>query len=211
MELMAKLRENLPPLPARMQSLPVDERGYPVPWFVAWVEGKPEFRAMDGEKRVLAVQKKLCWVCGQPPMCAVNRISAEPPLHRECAEFSAKACPFLTIPKMVRREGGLPEDFGNPGGMMIPRNPGVTLLWFTRGYKIVKAQPSFLFRMDEPFEVAWYGQGRLATRQEIKEAIESGMTILIEAANAEKSPADRREALELLNARREVVLQMLPQ
>src|SRR5215510_204714 len=109
-----ELRANLPPLPRRMQSLPVSDRGFPVPWFVPWVNGQPEFRAMDGRKFELAVGKKLCWVCGQPlgtrfafvvgPMCGINRISSEPPSHRECAEFSAMGCPFLSMPKMVRRD-----------------------------------------------------------------------------------------------------------
>lgn len=52
------------PVPARMAHLPIDERGYVVPWFVAWVDGKPEFRAMDPEKFSAAIRKKLCWVCG---------------------------------------------------------------------------------------------------------------------------------------------------
>lgn len=47
-------------LPARMRDLPIDDRGYPVPWFVAWVDGKPEFRAMDQEKFIRALREKLC-------------------------------------------------------------------------------------------------------------------------------------------------------
>jgi hypothetical protein len=50
-------------MPARMRDLPLDERGYPVPWFVAWVDGKPEFRAMDRHKFVTAIREKRCWVC----------------------------------------------------------------------------------------------------------------------------------------------------
>src|SRR5215831_18617572 len=122
------LRPELPPLPRRMKALPVD-RGYPVPWFVEWIDGVPDFRIMDGRKLVRAVRERLCWVCGQPlgsflaftvgPMCAVNRISSEPPSHRDCAVFSAKACPFLTRPTMRRREAGRPEEAEQPGGMMI--------------------------------------------------------------------------------------------
>ena len=40
----------LPPMPSRIAALPVDERGYPVPWFVAWIDGKPEFRCADPAK-----------------------------------------------------------------------------------------------------------------------------------------------------------------
>ena len=49
-----QLRAELEPLPPRMQTLSIDERGYPVPWFVDWVEGRPEFRAMNPQKRCYA-------------------------------------------------------------------------------------------------------------------------------------------------------------
>src|SRR5580692_7475343 len=97
-------------LPRRMTALPIDERGYPVPWFVDWIDGKPEFRAMDPRKFVRAIKEKLCWVCGQRlgvnvcfvagPMCGINRTSSEPPSHRECAVWSAQNCPFLNNPRM---------------------------------------------------------------------------------------------------------------
>src|SRR5262245_60746512 len=103
-----------PNLPDRMRSLPIDERGYPVPWFVAYVDGKPEFRAMDRDKWREAVRMHLCWVCGQKlgsyvvfvlgPMCGITRTTSEPPCHIDCARWSAKNCPFLARPKMVRRE-----------------------------------------------------------------------------------------------------------
>ena len=214
------LRPNLPPLPKRIQSLPVDERGFPVPWFVAWVDGKPEFRAMDGRKWSLAVEKKLCWVCGQPlgsrftfvvgPMCGVNRISAEPPSHRDCAEFSAKACPFLTMPKMIRRENHMPENIHNPGGVMIRRNPGVTLIWHTRDYKVIRVPNGALIRMGEPFEVAWWAEGRQATREEVEEAIVTGLPLLLEACDAEERPEDREAARTQLEKQKLVLWPLLP-
>src|SRR5438046_1182517 len=110
------LRPEIEEPPAKMRALPV-HRGYPVPWFVAWVNGEPEFRAADGKKWALAVTKHYCWVCGQSlgryqtfvlgPMCGINRTSAEPPCHLECARYSAKNCPFLSKPHMTRRENGL--------------------------------------------------------------------------------------------------------
>src|SRR5262245_17055942 len=102
--------------PARVKRLPVDEsRGFPTPWFVVWVdpdgqrcepgEGKPEFRLADAAKYSKAIRESLCWVCGDKlgrrvyfvigPMCTINRRSSDPPCHRDCAVFSAQACPFL--------------------------------------------------------------------------------------------------------------------
>jgi hypothetical protein len=120
-------------MPHRMKFLPVD-RGYPVPWFVDWIDGAPEFRAMNPNKWVAAVKKKLCWVCGSKlgkymafvsgPMCGINRTSSEPPCHLDCARWSAKNCPFLVRPRMVRREGDGMEDGKFAGGIGLTRNPG---------------------------------------------------------------------------------------
>ena len=77
------------PLPKRLRWAPISETGYPVPWFVDWIDGKPDFRVMDGRKYDRAIKHDLCWLCGQTlgrfkvftagPMCAVNRTSGEPP------------------------------------------------------------------------------------------------------------------------------------
>ena len=195
-----KLRDNLPPLPKRMRSLPVDDRGYVVPWFVADIDGKFDFRVMDGRKWTLAVG----------PMCGVNRVSAEPPSHKDCAEFSAKACPFLTMPKMIRREAGIPEDARLPAGVMIRRNPGVALLWHTRTYQAFEVPNGALIRMGEPFEVAWWTEGRPSTREEVEEAINSGLPLLLEACDAEATLSLREEAKAQLEKQRLELWPLLP-
>jgi hypothetical protein len=68
-------------------------------------------------------------------MCAILRISGEPPSHRECAEFSARACPFLSRPDMVRREDRLP-DAAKFNPLMLERNPGVAMVWITLSYTV---------------------------------------------------------------------------
>src|SRR5580765_6111810 len=109
---------NLPPIPARIKTLKWDQRGYPIPWFVPYVDGVPDFRAHDGKKLVRAMREFRCWICGEPygkykawaigPMCAINRTTMDPPSHKECAIFSALACPFLNNPESVRRTTNLP-------------------------------------------------------------------------------------------------------
>lgn len=186
------LRPNLPQLPTRIAQLPVDDRGYPVPWFVAWIDGKPDFRVIGPGKTVQAVREKLCWVCGQRlgtyfafvigPMCAINRVSGEPPSHLECAEFSARACPFLTTPKERRREDRLPDGtcFSETG---LKRNPGVALVWVTKTFTPIRGVGNeVLFRIGNPTSTLWCCEGRTATREEVLRSVETGLPSLKELA-----------------------------
>src|SRR3954454_7942113 len=131
-------------MPRSVARLKRDKRGYPVPWFVAWFDGEPDFRVMDDVKlhRIARGQDRSCWVCGERlsrlsayvigPMCAVNRVSSEPTSHVECAEYAAQACPFLSNPRRTRQEGEhrpMPDGVTEPAGKAILRNPGVALVW----------------------------------------------------------------------------------
>lgn len=190
---MTCLREGLPVLPSRMRSLRIDERGYPVPWFVVWIDGKPDFRVADGQKLYQALIGGNCWICGETtgryktfvigPMCAVNRTTSEPACHKDCAQFAVMACPFLTLPKAQRRESNLPEQATDPAGIMIKRNPGVTLLWTTTSFERVRDGNGFLFQLGNPQALEWYAQGRTASRAEIMESIDSGMPSLRQLAD----------------------------
>lgn len=199
------MRSDLQKLPDRMAGCPVDDRGYPVPWFVAWEDGKPKFRAMDPDKLRLAIREKLCWVCGHKlgvhltfvagPMCGINRTNSEPPNHRECAVWSARNCPFLSNPRMVRREDGLTsEEMNSAAGHGLKRNPGVTMLWNTRNYEVFdvgrkfhgKPYGEYLITMGEPESVDWMACGRAATRVEVIESIDSGIPNLEAMARLEK-------------------------
>jgi hypothetical protein len=197
------LRPELTGMPARIAALPVF-RGYPVPWFVAYPngpDGEPEFRTADGKKWIAAVKEKLCWVCGQPlgaylvfvlgPMCGVTRTTSEPACHRECAEWSALNCPFLTRPHMVRREDNLPEGVIEPPGTSLRRNPGVTLLWCTRSFSLFRGPDRrFLIRVGDPLEVLCYAEGRRATRREVDESVAGGLPKLIELAKLDGEEAE---------------------
>lgn len=184
----------LPPMPKRIASLPRDERGYPVPWFVAWDKGKPIFPCADGSKWRLAVKEDLCWVCGQKndaisafvigPMCGINRTTAEPPCHVTCALFSAQACPFLTKPKMKRQDV---EDIGavDPPGIMLDRNPGCCAVWVTKSYVVFQSGNGPLIEIGEPRRIDWFAEGRTATRAEVAESIRTGLPLLIAMADSE--------------------------
>jgi hypothetical protein len=203
-------------IPERMQKLPIDERGFPVPWFVPWIDGKPEFRGMDGEKFGIAIRHKRCWLCGQPlgkymvfvigPMCAVNRVSSEPPSHRDCAHYAVRACPFLTQPRMRRNEKDLPK--GTVAGIAIKRNPGCTLLWTTLSYRVFKTPPpgGLLLQVGEPESLEYFTEARKATREEILESMQSGLPLLMKAAITEGS-----DAIAALQAQYVKALELVPQ
>lgn len=208
-------RENLPPMPAHIARLPLDDRGYPVPFFVQWIDGKPDFRLMDGAKLVRAVKEKRCWICGGQltgryvtfcvgPMCIVNLISAEPPSHLDCATFAVQACPFLVLPKAQRREADLPAT-RTVAGHMISRNPGVTAAWTTTRYTVLPVDNGLLFRMGPVEKVSWWAEGRSATAAEVQASFESGLVILRDMAHRE-GPDARAQVEHMIATARPLLL-----
>jgi hypothetical protein len=191
---------NLETLPERMKALPFDPVHGPVPWFVEWLDGKPEFRLMNPDKLVMALRQKLCWVCGGQlgihksfvagPMCGINRTSSEPPSHYDCALWSALNCPFLSNPRQVRREDELVNNAKlahKSPGFVLARNPGVAMLWNTRHYEIFKPfNHGYLIQMGEPESVEWYANGRKATREEVEHSIDTGLPSLELVASKEE-------------------------
>lgn len=192
-----------PYVPPRMAKLPTDHRGFPVPRFATWHAGEPDFRVADTLFMVEAVNRGLCWVCGEAlgvyrcyvigPMCAVNRTTSEPPCHRDCAIYSVQRCPFLSRPRMRRNAKDMPEH-GPPAGLGLGRNPGMAVVWIEKR----KAQPyrveadatrnitaGYLFQLGDPVEVQWWAYGKPATREEAIEALDRGAPAIRDVAIAE--------------------------
>lgn len=220
---MNTLRPGLPPLPPRMQHLEVDDRGFPVPWFVAIIDGKPDHRVMDSAKVSPALRYDLCWQCGKPlgvyksfligPMCAITRTISEPPSHIECLRYACTACPFLSRPHAHRREKGLPET-STVAEAAILRNPGVSCIWTTRKFRTFPALrqdggQTALFEIGDADSTEWFAEGRQATRAEVDESVVSGLPILLEEARERDGPAglaELRKRLFALHAMLDVVL-----
>jgi hypothetical protein len=198
-----RLRPGLPPVPRRMQTLPLNDKGYPVPYFVEWIDGKPDFRVIDRAKFARAL-KGACWLCGEPvgkyktfvlgTMCTVTRTSSEPPCHLDCATFAAMACPFMILPRSKRRMANLPADKVEPAGFHIDRNPGAMALWTTTSFKPFNAReaggrPGILIEVGEPISVEWYALGAVCGREPVLDSIESGFHHLWDMAKAESRDA----------------------
>jgi hypothetical protein len=207
-------------MPGRIANLPRNKVGYPIPWFVATIDGQPDFRVIRMGGIQIAVARRQCWVCGVPfqrqedraftlgPMCLLNRTSAEPPSHLDCAVYSATHCPFLTTPNMVRRERHMPGDAVSPAGLMIRRNPGVALVWVT-GYRSWSTfsdnDGGTLFSIGDRGRALWFAHGREATRAEVLASIDSGLPLL--AGMAEEDGPDAVAELGRMHAR---ALELVP-
>jgi hypothetical protein len=189
----------LGPMPAGLSARPVSSRGFPIPWFVTHRDlktGELDFRIVDPHRIGEAWRRRVCWTCGRPlgrhlafaigPMCAINRVTSEPASHRECAEYSVRACPFLSRPRARRNDTDMPADRGAPG-VMIERNPGVIAIWMTATFSAFNvrhssARKGVLFSLGEPTEVTWWAEGRPATHAEVEASVASGMPALVAAA-----------------------------
>lgn len=194
------MNQPLPPMPPNIARLPRDSRGFPIPWFVATLDnGQRDFRIADYRKRARAVLQKRCWVCGEPlgrfkcfvigPMCVVNRVTSEPPCHLACAEFSARACPFLMRPRMRRNDKDKPAQISAPPGKFITRNPGVACLYTTRGFTTFEASGGWMIRLGPSCSIAWYAEGQPCGRDAVMASIESGYPILLDMAKTESAEA----------------------
>lgn len=185
------------PIPRRMTKLPINDKGFPIPWFVHNENGISDFRVIGRGKIEDAVKWKKCWLCGEKlginmvftigPMCSINRVSAEPPSHLDCAQYAVRACPFLNNPRMRRNEKNM--EGKNPGGIMLERNPEATALWVTHHYERFKVQNGWLIHLGDPEYVLWYKEGRTATRPEVQAAIAGGLPHLEKLAIEEGKEA----------------------
>jgi hypothetical protein len=183
------------PLPPRLARRPVSERGFPVPWFVSYINGKWDFVNLDPRKIGEAYRRNICWLCGEPlgkylcfaigPMCSINRVSSEPAAHRECAEYAVRACPFLARPAAKRNEKAHLGKSEDSPGIALDHNPGAVVIWVTRSYRPIQVDRGNLFQLGEPVETLWFAEGREATRAEIETAIAKGLPFLRKAAESQ--------------------------
>jgi hypothetical protein len=136
-------------------------------------------------------------------MCVVNRVAGDPPVKRDIALWSVRVCPFLSRPLAKRSD--IPEELKEAQrGIMIERNPGVCAVYITKDYKFDRR--TGILKMGEPENVTWWARGRIATREEVMEGMDSGLPILRKLAKE-----DGIEAEKLLDKQYQVALEYLPQ
>ena len=171
------------PVPPRLAARPRDARGYPIPVTVLVdANGLPDFRVTDTRQWLRAVQFRTCGLCGEPlgrhlafvggPACHDNRIFTDLPMHRDCAEYALKVCPFLAL-RNFRYATKLPSLEGvaalNVNEMVSDARPACFFLGVTRSYRPVRDGSGQLYVQAQAWEeVTWWQQGRpLAQRPDI--------------------------------------------
>lgn len=188
------LRPEIHPIPSHMRGRPIDHRGYPVPWFVTekTPAGLWDFTVVHARRKDQAIRSRLCWVSGEPlrrhvafvlgPMCTINRVASDPPVIPEIAEWSARACPFLSRP--LARTPHFTGHHKTPG-LMIPDNPGLCAVWVTTEWSCDRHG---LIRMGNPTVVSWWREGRRVDGSVEARLIYEQRASRLEAMAAEEGP-----------------------
>ena len=205
-------------MPGRIRSLPRGPRGYPIPWFVGTGPGgQPDVRVQDPGSFRRALAESLCWVCGQRlpkrvafvlgPVRAINRVTADPPSHEECVEYSVKVCPFLAAAP------GQPAAAGGPAWERSDVGAGGSVVWVTGLAGVSLFRPAGaresqrLVEFGNPVRVTWWREGRPATRAQAEELLLGGLATLQELCEAKKDP---QAALRDLRRRYRIAAAFLP-
>lgn len=103
------------PMPPQIAQRPRDKRGFPIPYgSIIYPDGTPDFTQMDMAKWADMLRFRRCGVCGLVmygtvwfiggPLCAVNRLFFDHPMHVDCAEYALQVCPFLALPATTYRK-----------------------------------------------------------------------------------------------------------
>lgn len=161
------------PMPPRLTSRPKDSRGYPIPASVMIDEaGVPDFRVTDIAKWVALAQTRRCALCGEPlgrhiafvggPLARKNRFFTDLGMHRDCAEYALKVCPYLAAPNFRYAESLRP----GPGVMVSvapevsPTRPEKFFMGITRDFAIVRGPSDTAMVHVSPWEQeTWWKRG----------------------------------------------------
>jgi hypothetical protein len=110
-------------IPERMQRLPRDKRGLPIPTIVFRDDdGNPHFTINDSRRREFVLKSDRCAICNHAlfrgrwyvggPASAFDPRGAylDPPMHHECARYALQVCPYLAAPHYGRLIDGATLD-----------------------------------------------------------------------------------------------------
>lgn len=154
------------PIPAKMQDMEKDVRGYPIPYIILRHEGKPYFIVNDEHKVFECIVKMKCAICGKPLEDDVwlvggilsalhpNGAYKDTPIHHECGQYALKVCPYLAMGREYVHESVAPKMqkkiphmiFVDP--TMIPERPDMFIFVKAQG---ISVSPQLYVRPHKPF------------------------------------------------------------
>ncbi len=143
--------------------------GIPIP-FTAFIrpDGTPDFKVTDQRSWAVCASREQCGLCGQklvpkefcfiggPGSCA-SGCFYDPPMHRECAEYAFKVCPFLACQKGYSK-GPAPEYAGatvvtDPN--IVRQRPDKMGILFCKGFHLIEMNGGHYFKADEIEAIEW--------------------------------------------------------
>ena len=153
------------PIPPRLAARPRDRRGFPVPYATLCSDdGTPDFRVTD------AVNRKLCGLCG----CLLGRRLAfvggtrshesrtftDLPMHRGCAEYALRVCPYLALPNMTHAQKVTTQaEFLRASAFVTSERPERFALGITTGFDVLQHGVEYLLHAQPWLETVWWKDG----------------------------------------------------
>jgi hypothetical protein len=155
-------------IPPRVASMARDARGYPIPFFAARDgSGAPDFRIMDNEKWVRATRLRCCGICGEHlgsrvafvggPLSMQSRFFRDLPMHRDCAVYAVRVCPFIAAPSFGYAKA-VPQG-ADVSANVSDERPERFGLAITKGFAVRRLNGELVIQA-QPFEsVQWWLHG----------------------------------------------------
>ena len=167
------------PMPTRILTLRKDARGYPIPFAVGnGTDGQPDFRVIEPAKWMRAAQHRLCGICGESmgahlafvggTLSISNRLFTDLPMHRDCAVYALRACPFLAAPKFAYSRTA--PEWAHVSQNVDAKRPNRFGLGVTKDYKLARLPDGEVVIQAAEFSaVEWWHEGEAVAGQRLEQ------------------------------------------
>ena len=153
-------------LPQCMEHLPTDPRGYPVPNFATYRNGKYDFTEVDPAAYGNAIVYKRCHITGLAlgkeiafvggPISIGNRAFSDAGMLPDAARYAMQACPFIAAPKFAYAARTAPK----AGGHLSPDRPKIFGLGVASSYRVEsRGGQVIIFASEWVKPVEWWKDG----------------------------------------------------